>query len=71
MSVSVRVAAVISEIQYIQISQISGVQLSRTLVLALFAKRDKAAGYKIVEQLIESEFSRLERSGAFGTNSNG
>lgn len=57
--------------QHIQISQISGVQLSRTLVLAQFANRDKAAGYGIVEQLIESEFSRLERTGAFGTNSNG
>jgi len=50
----------------IHISQISGVQLSRTLVLAQRRDRDKTADYDMVEQLIESEFSRLERMGAFG-----
>lgn len=50
----------------IHISQISGVQLSRTLVLAQRRDRDRPADYGIVEQLIESEFSRLERTGAFG-----
>ncbi len=50
----------------IHITQISGVQLSRTLVLAQRRERDKAVDYGIVEQLIESEFSRLERQGAFG-----
>jgi LysR family nitrogen assimilation transcriptional regulator len=50
----------------IHISQISGVQLSRTLVLAQRRDRDKTADYGMVEQLIESEFSRLERLGAFG-----
>ena len=50
----------------IHIIQISGVQLSRTLVLAQRRDRDKTADYDMVEQLIESEFSRLERMGAFG-----
>lgn len=50
----------------IQITQISGIQLSRTLVLAQRRDRDKAADFNIVEQLIESEFSKLERMGAFG-----
>ncbi|MDN3986306.1 LysR family transcriptional regulator [Zwartia vadi] len=50
----------------IQISQIAGVQLSRTLVLAQRRDRDKKIDYDMVEQLIDSEFSRLERLGAFG-----
>lgn len=49
----------------IHITQISGVQLNRTLVLAQRRERDKAIDYSMVEQLIESEFSRLERLGAF------
>lgn len=49
----------------INITHISGVQLNRTLVLAQRRERDKAVDYSMVEQLIESEFSRLERLGAF------
>lgn len=49
----------------IHLTQISGVQLNRTLVLAQRRERDKAVDYSMVEQLIESEFSRLERLGAF------
>jgi len=51
-----------------QISQITGVQLSRTLVLAQPRDRDQMTNYGIVEQLIESEFSRLERLGAFSAS---
>lgn len=49
----------------IQITEISGVHLSRTLVLAQRLERDKTVDYSMVEQLIESEFSRLSRMGAF------
>jgi len=52
--------------QTIRIIQISGIQLSRTLVLAQRRERDKTADYSMVEQMIESEFSRLARTGAFG-----
>jgi LysR family transcriptional regulator, nitrogen assimilation regulatory protein len=55
--------------EHIQITQITGVQLSRTLVLAQPSDRDKSTGYGIVEQLIDSEFSKLARKGAFGTSS--
>lgn len=48
------------------ITEITGVQLSRTLVLAQIRERDKTVDYNIIEQLIESEFSRLARVGAFG-----
>jgi LysR family nitrogen assimilation transcriptional regulator len=51
--------------QTIQITEISGVQLSRTLVLAQRRERDKTVDYNMVEQLIDSEFSRLSRLGAF------
>lgn len=50
----------------VHITQISGVQLSRTLVLAQRLEREKALDFSMVEQLIESEFSRLSRMGAFG-----
>lgn len=53
----------------IHLTQISGVQLSRTLVLAQRRERDKATDFSMVEQLIESEFSRLARLGAFGLSS--
>jgi LysR family nitrogen assimilation transcriptional regulator len=57
------------ESRSIRITQISGVQLNRTLVLAQRRERDKTVDFGMVEQLIESEFSRLTRLGAFGLTS--
>jgi LysR family nitrogen assimilation transcriptional regulator len=49
----------------IQISQISGVQLNRLLVLATRVERKDNSAQHVVREMIESEFARLSRQGVF------
>ena len=49
----------------IQMSQISGVQLNRLLVLATRVERKDNSAQHVVREMIESEFARLSRQGVF------
>ena len=49
----------------IQISEISGVQLNRLLVLATRVERQDNSAQHVVREMIESEFARLSRQGVF------
>lgn len=50
----------------VTLSEISGVQLNRLLVLATRLDRQESAGMAIVRQLVQGEFARLSRQGIFG-----
>ena len=49
----------------IQMSEISGVQLNRLLVLATRVERQDNSAQHVVREMIESEFARLTRRGVF------
>jgi len=49
----------------IQMSEISGVQLNRLLVLATRVERQDNSAQHVVREMIESEFARLSRQGVF------
>ncbi len=49
----------------IQMSEISGVQLNRLLVLATRVERQNSSAQHVVREMIESEFGRLARQGVF------
>jgi LysR family nitrogen assimilation transcriptional regulator len=49
----------------IQMSEISGVQLNRLLVLATRVERQDNSAQHVVREMIESEFARLSRQGIF------
>jgi LysR family nitrogen assimilation transcriptional regulator len=49
----------------IQMSEISGVQLNRLLVLATRVERQDNSAQHVVREMIESEFARLARQGVF------
>jgi LysR family nitrogen assimilation transcriptional regulator len=46
-------------------SEISGVQLNRLLVLATRVERKDNSAQHVVREMIESEFARLSRQGIF------
>ncbi|MES2979269.1 MAG: LysR family transcriptional regulator [Pseudomonadota bacterium] len=49
----------------VAMSEISGVQLNRLLVLATRSQRQGNSGFGVVQKMIESEFARLSRKGIF------
>jgi LysR family nitrogen assimilation transcriptional regulator len=51
------------------LSEISGVQLNRMLVMATRMERQPQAAQAMVQELVEAEFSRLSRLGVFSFSS--
>lgn len=49
----------------VAMSEISGVQLNRLLVLAMRIERQNNSALHVVREMIESEFTRLTRRGVF------
>lgn len=49
----------------VAMSEISGVQLNRLLVLAMRIERQNSSALHVVREMIESEFTRLTRRGVF------
>ena len=52
-------------------SEVSGVQLNRLLVLATRIERRDNPALQVIQEMIESEFSRLARRGMFSFTSTG
>jgi LysR family nitrogen assimilation transcriptional regulator len=50
----------------VSLSEISGVQLNRLLVVATRLQPQESAGVAIVKELVQAEFARLNRQGVFG-----
>jgi LysR family transcriptional regulator, nitrogen assimilation regulatory protein len=53
----------------VRISEISGVQLNRLLVLASRIEQQENASLMMLREMIDAEFSRLQRQGLFSLQS--